>query len=332
MMLLARIAAVASLVLSMHAVANAQPVTIKLSWVVPVTNWGSIVLEKKDLMQNNGKTYKLEVTHFRGTSEALQGLASGDLNIADISTTGFAVAYENGVKDVSIIAGELQDGIPEYYSTEFLVRNSSNIRTIPDLKGKTIAVSARGSANYMLLIAMLRKNNIDERKDVNIVEAAAPTMGAMLKSGKVDLIAVTRPFSAQPEVRDGTSVLFTAADAVGECQSIVWVAKKTFIEKNRAALIDFLADMRRVAHWFSDPANHAEVVKIAAKVTKMPETAWQEWLFTKADFYRDPNMMPNVAAMQANLELMKKLEIIKQPINLSDAMDLSLVEAAMKRE
>ncbi|WP_439410343.1 hypothetical protein [Bradyrhizobium sp. DASA03030] len=64
----------------------------------------------------------------------------------------------------------------------------------------------------------------------------------------------------------------------------------------------------------------------------MPETAWQEWLFTKADFYRDPNMMPNVAAMQANLELMKKLEIIKQPINLSDAMDLSLVEAAMKRE
>ena len=32
-----------------------------MSWVAPVSNWASIVLEKKDLAKHLGKSYTLEV-------------------------------------------------------------------------------------------------------------------------------------------------------------------------------------------------------------------------------------------------------------------------------
>lgn len=330
MKIFSRIVAVAGLSLAMHVPAFAEPVTIKLSWVVPVTSWGSIVMEKKDLMRNLGKTYNLEVARFRGTSEALQGLASGDLNIADISAGGFAAAYDNGVTDISIIADELQDGVNGHYSTEFLVREDSGIHTIADIKRKTIAVSAIGSANDLMLRAMLHKSNIDEN-DVTIVEAAPATMGEMLKSGKADVVAGIRPFSAQKELRDGNRVLFTGVDSMGETDLIIWVAKKSFVEENRAALVDFMADMQRVAYWYSDPANRTEVERIAASVTKLPVDFWKGWVFTKQDYYRNPDMMPNTAALQSNFDLMQQLGVSKNPINVSDVTDLSIVEEASKR-
>lgn len=330
MKLLSKIALMVGLTTMLHMPAAAEPVTIKLSWVVPVTSWGSIVLEKKDLMRNLGKTYNLEVARFRGTSEALQGLASGDLDIADISTGGLATAYDNGVTDVSIIADELQDGVNGYYSTEFLVRADSDIRSVADLKGKIIAVSAVGSANDLMLRAMLHKNKISD-KDVTIIEAAPATMGEMLKSGKAHAISAIRPFSAQAAFREGNRVLFTGKDGMGESDLIVWVAKKSFVKENRAALVDFMADMQRVAYWFSDPANHAEVEKIAASATKLPVEFWKGWVFTKQDYYRNPDMMPNAAALQANFDLMQQLGFTKSAIKVSDVLDPTIVEEASKR-
>ena len=37
-----------------------------MSWVAPVANWASIVLEKKDLAKHPGKSYTLELVRYRG--------------------------------------------------------------------------------------------------------------------------------------------------------------------------------------------------------------------------------------------------------------------------
>ena len=50
---------------------SAEPVKIRMSWVAPVANWASIVLEKKDLAKHLGKSYTLE-------SSSLSGHAAND--------------------------------------------------------------------------------------------------------------------------------------------------------------------------------------------------------------------------------------------------------------
>ena len=43
---------------------SAEPVKIRMSWVAPLANWASVVLEKKDLMKHLGKSYTLETVRF----------------------------------------------------------------------------------------------------------------------------------------------------------------------------------------------------------------------------------------------------------------------------
>src|SRR5690606_18291234 len=122
----------------------------------------------KDLMQNLGKSYMLEPVRFQGTPPMITALASGDLEIADLAYSSLALAIENaGLKDLKVIADEFQDGIPGYYSDEYFVRKDSGIDSVKDLKGKVIATNAAGSAVDIAMRAMLRKNGLDDRKDVN---------------------------------------------------------------------------------------------------------------------------------------------------------------------
>ena len=74
------------------------------------------------------------------------------------------------------------------------------------------------------------------------------------------------------------------------------------LQKNRAAIIDFLEDHIREVRWFMDPANHAEAVNFLAEFTKQPAARFDSWAFKKeVDFYHDPAGRPDVAALQANI-------------------------------
>jgi NitT/TauT family transport system substrate-binding protein len=310
----------------------AEPVKIRIAWVVPVANWASILLDKKDLMHNLGKTYSVELVRFQGTPPMITAIASGDLEIANFAYSSFALAIENaGLKDLKIISDEFQDGIPGYYSDEYFVRNDSGIKSVKDLKGKVLATNAAGSAVDIAMRAMLRKNGLDDKKDVNIVEAPFPNMKAMLLEKKVDLIPGVLPFSMNPELRKDAHALFTQADAIGETQMIVWAAREGFLKKNRAAMVDFMADTLRVIRWYLEPKNHAEAVNIAATLTKTPPQVWDSWLFTKKDYYRNTDMLPNLKALQANMELQKQLGFLKSDIDVNKYADLSIVKDAAKK-
>ena len=64
-------------------------------------------------------------------------------------------------------------------------------------------------------------------------------------------------------------------------------ARQSFIDKNRAALVDFMEDSLRIVRWYLDPANHKEVMEICARITKRPAEQF-DWVFTNKDNYRDP--------------------------------------------
>jgi sulfonate transport system substrate-binding protein len=51
----------------------AEAVKIRLSYVVPIANWASMLVEKKDLARNLGKSYQLEITRFAGTPPMITG-------------------------------------------------------------------------------------------------------------------------------------------------------------------------------------------------------------------------------------------------------------------
>jgi len=311
--------------------AGAEPLKIRMSWVAPVTNWASIWLEKKDLAKHFGQSYLVEPTQFQGTPPMVTALATNQIEISNLAYSTLGIAIENaGLNDLRIVADEFQDGVAGYYSQEYMVLKDSTIHKVEDLKGKVIASNAAGSAIDIAMRAMLRKHGLEANRDYTMVEAPFPAMRAMLAEHKVDLIPAVLPFSYDPQLRDIARDLFVQKDAIGVTDMIVWTMRKPFIDKNRPVLVDFFEDTLRITRWYLDPTNHDAVLQIAARLTKRPPQSF-DWLFTKRDTYRDPDMLPNHDALQKNVDLTHELGFVKSSFNVKAYSDLSMVEDAAKR-
>jgi NitT/TauT family transport system substrate-binding protein len=316
--------------------AAAQPVKIRVAYVVPVANWASILFEKPGLARHQGKSYTFEAVRFQGTPQMITALANNELEIADLAFASLAIAVENaGMDDLRVIADEFQDGVDGYYSDEFFVLKDGPVQRIQDLKGRVVATNVAGSAVDIIMRAALRKNGLDDRKDVTTIETAFPNMKPTLLSKKADAIPGVIPFAFDPELRAAARVLFTQKEIVGRTQMILWAARSGFLQKNRAAMVDFMEDAIRAARWYVNPDNHAEAVEIAARVSKRPAAAFDKWLFRKAgqegDYYRDPSMQPDLNALQANIDLQHELGLVKATIDVRKHADLTVVQQAARR-
>jgi len=311
--------------------AQAEPLKIRGSWVAPVSNWASIWLEKKDLAVHYGKSYVFEGVRYAGTPPMITAMANNELEIGDLAYSTLPIAIQNaGMDDIRVIADEFQDGAPGYRADDFQVLADGPIQKVEDLKGKVIATNAAGSGVDVATRAMLRKHGLEANRDYTIVEAPFPGMRAMLAEKKVDIIPTVLPFALDPELKKIARPLFSITDAIGVTQFAMWAMRKPFIDQHRAELIDFLEDTMRIERWYLDPANHDAVAQIAATMTKQPPERFG-WLFTKADYFRDPNMRPNLDALQQSVGMMKDLGMIKATFDVKAHSDLSLIEEAAKR-
>lgn len=318
--------------LSVTASRAEEPVNLRLGWAVVPGQLTAVLFTKKEILKHYGQSYTVETIRFRGSAPQITALASGELDIAALAYSSFGLAIQNARMDDLRVVGDLyQDGIDDYYSSEYVVRADSPIRKIEDLKGKTIATNGIGGAVDMAMRKMLRDHGLEDRRDYQTVEVQFPNMMATLEEKKVDLASLVTPFSLLARQSGKVRTLFTIKDAMGETQTTLMAARAPFIAKNRAALVDFFEDVQRATHWFVDPKNRAEVVTILADFTKEPPSAFADWLFTKDDYFRDLDARPNLKALQNNLDAQKSLGFLKVSIDVNKYADLSLVDEAAKR-
>jgi ABC-type nitrate/sulfonate/bicarbonate transport system substrate-binding protein len=327
------LAAAAALVLFGAIRAEAgEPYHLRIGWVVVPSDLAPLMFLKPGLAPHAGKTYIPELTHFAGTSTIMTALASGQLDVAPLAYSTFALGVENaGMDDLRVIADSFQDGVPGYHTNNFVVRDDSPIHTVDDLKGKVLASNETGSAIDMALRAMLAEHHLEDKRDLTIIEVPFPAQKAMLKEGKVDLITAVAPFGFDPELRAFSRTLFTQEQAVGRTQMILRVARAGFLKEHRAVIVDFLEDYLHTLRYLTDPAHHDEAVALITEATKQKPSLYAGWVFTKQDYYRDPRALPDLEALQANVDLQHKLGFLRSDLDVKKYADLSLAEDAAKR-
>ncbi len=311
--------------------ARAQPLVIRNSYVVPVSDWEPLLVEKKDLAKHWGKSYVMEAVRYQGTPPMITALANGELEIANLAYSTLGIATQNaGISDLRVISDGFRDGVPGYFSNQFFVRKDSGIKTIADLKGKVLATNVVGAGVDIAMKAGLKKHGLIDKRDFTVIEAPFPTMPAMLNDKKADLVTAVMPFALNPMLNQIGVPLYDQTEGMGTTQFTAWTARKSWIDKNRAALVDYMEDMIRIVRWYLDPKNHDEATKIASNLLKVPPER-AAWIFTKQDYYRDPDMMPDLVALQRNVDTTLELGFIKSRLDVKQHSDLGLIEEAAKR-
>ena len=326
------LAAAAAVLISGHAAWSADLPMMRLGWVVAPGSVAALLMMKPDLSTHRGVTYNFEPMHFASTAVELAPLAGGDVEIVDVSYAALGAAIENAhLDDLRIIADEVQDGIEGHENgSGFLVLKDGPIQSFDDLKGKVVAVLTIGSATDMQARIMLRRHGLEPNRDYSIIEAPFANMKSILFEAKAAMVAIAPPFAFDPELRAKSRMFFSETEATGPVQLLALAARKGFLDKNHAVMVDFMEDEIRTVRWFIDPQNHDAALQLAAALSKQPVDQLQR-LFTKEDNYRDPNAEPNLEALQHTLDLQHEMGIQKTAIDIKNYADLSIIHEAAAR-
>jgi NitT/TauT family transport system substrate-binding protein len=122
------------------------------------------------------------------TAAVEKALASGEVDVVTHFCGPLAVQVDNG-EPIVILSG-LHPGCVELVGTE-------EIRSIRDLKGKTIAVTDLGGGRHAFLAVMAAHVGIDPRKDINIVAHPAGEAMRLLAEKKIDGFLAAPPDSQE---------------------------------------------------------------------------------------------------------------------------------------
>jgi len=324
--------AVAMAAFLVAATAQADPVKIRIGWVATPASLVPFLFAHDGVAKHNGISYTLEAIHFQGSPLQITAIQSGDLDIAALGFSSFGFAVENaGLTDLRIIADETEWGVPGRGDALFAVAKDSSIQKVEDLKGKVLVTNGIGGGLDMIMKSMMLKHGMIDKRDFSVIEVAFPNMKSVLLTQKADLVPFVLPWSQDPEFRDGSRVLFSTADAMGRVALSFWTARQGFLDKNHAVMLDFLEDYVRAIHWYHDPANHEEAVKIVADFMKLPPATIGAWVFTKNDYFRDQNGIAPIDAVTSNIHAQNQLGLIKADLDASQYDGLSLIKEAATR-
>jgi len=216
------LAAITSLVGSAAAQqAWAQQVpTIRVGWTIPAEESKYWMMRRPEQFPELGKSYKVEWVQFQGTAPMVQAMAAGAL---DCSTQGVLSLAQGAIQanlETYIVAQHVGER-PGSFSVYWAVKDDSPIKTIADLKGKSVGTNVFGSGILGPMFMLLKRNGLDPEKDIKLVETGFPASEDAIRSGRVDVGVLNQPFAARAEAKGGLRKLFAISDALKEVVHIM---------------------------------------------------------------------------------------------------------------
>lgn len=284
----------------MTATAASAQQTIRVGWTIPAEESKYWMMRRPEKFPDLGKTYKIEWTQFQGTSPMTQALAAGALDCATQGVLSLANGAVNGGLKAYIVAQHVYEK-PGGFSVYWAVKDDSPIKTVADLKGKTIGISVLGGGTYGPFAMILKKNGIDPEKDIKLVEVGFAVSEDALRQGRVDAVNMNQPFAARAEAKGGMHKLFALSEAMPNIVHILEACRADFVDKNPDLVKAYVADITRGMKMAL--ADRDETVKVVSEVIKAPPAVLETYLLKNNDFGRDPGAAPNFEAIQAMLDI-----------------------------
>lgn len=199
----------------------AKDSTVKLG-VQPWLGYGPWwIAEKKGFFKKHN--IDIKVINFTWDSDMAAAVASGNVHVI-AAATNFLIAVRN--QNIDLQGFLVLDAA---YEADAILSPSS-IKSISDLRGKSIAFEA-GSTSDLLVNYALKENGMTV-KDIKPVQMAAADAGLALIAGRVDIAVTYEPYiSAALKQGKGFHVLYTAAERPGLISDLA-LAERQYIEKN----------------------------------------------------------------------------------------------------
>jgi ABC-type nitrate/sulfonate/bicarbonate transport system substrate-binding protein len=265
-------------------------------------NWPLWVAQEKGFFADNG--LEVKITPTPGSVFQIQNLMAGKFDLA-FSNYDNVVAYVEGQGEAPLPEPpDLFTFMAVQYGAVRLVANP-DIKTIADLKGKSVAVDAATTGYAFVLYKMLQQAGVQEGEyTVDKVGSTSQRAEALMQN-KTSATILTTPLEILPESK-GYRRLANATEAVGPYQAVSGVARRSWAKEHKAELIAFIKAYARSLDWIAQLAHRAEAIaiyrkQIPAATEAAAMKAWEVLVESGEGFAKRAKLDP--AAMATVLKL-----------------------------
>jgi ABC-type nitrate/sulfonate/bicarbonate transport system substrate-binding protein len=197
-----------------------------------------------------------------GSEEVRRWLASGELDLADYGVDNAIAMVENAGVDVILVAAT------DYTPTEMVVQ--PEIKSIAELRGKTVLVDAPNTQNALALKKILSTAGLNPGTDYQMKEAGGTgaRVAAMAKQKEYAATMASGQTAAQARQHGLVSIASTS-NIVGPVLRYGIFTRRQWAKENSDPLVRYIA-AHIVAHrWIVNPENKNTVIDMIAQQRKL---------------------------------------------------------------
>jgi len=206
--------------------------------------------------------------------------------------------------------------------SEIVVGKNSSIKTLKDLKGKTLALPSLFSNQNFVIHKLMEDAGMND-KDITFVILPPPDMPTSLASGAIDAYFVGEPFCAKAELDGYGRVLYFARDIWPNFISCALVVHEDLIKNNPDVVRDLVRGIAQSGLWAE--THRAEAAKLVAPYYRQNVKVLNYVLTSKPERVQYVNLTPSDADLQQIEDMGLKLGYLKKKIPMSELIDRSFV-------
>lgn len=308
--------------------------------VAPLTEYDNLFFRseylKKNVMPNVGDKYESKWTQIQGTPLIANALGAKEQDIGVLAFSSMANAMEKNAipEGFSVIAGCVWGGwtkSPPRYSNHYSALKGSEIKSIEDLKGKSLAINAKGAAVDVIARIALKNKGIDPKNDISIQEVGFGAIPSALREKRVDCGVLLQPFHYQMAQKDEIQTVFESEAAVPNYQYLVYVARDGFLKNDSDSVKMWLEDYWETLKWWSSPSNRDKMLDIATNIMDMDHKMADAILQTKRDYYHgEKSLAPDLKGLKTPIKEMVNLGFLNKMPDVEGHVDPSYLPKGAK--
>lgn len=238
-----------------------EKIDINIGSLKGPTTMGMVKLMEDSEKGETDNNYKVTMT---GTAdEIVASMVKGELDVAAVPCNLASVLYNK-------MEGQVKVAAINTLGVLYVVENGNEIKSIEDLKGKTLYSTGKGTTPEYILNYILAENEIDAEKDLAVeYKSEATEVAALLAENPNAVAMLPQPFVTTAQAKNDK--LRVALDMTEEWNKVqgdkgsalvtgVVIARKEFIEKNQQAFDNYLKDYKASTEYVNSNVKETAVL------------------------------------------------------------------------
>jgi NitT/TauT family transport system substrate-binding protein len=287
------------------------PVTCQLT--CPVTDYIS-------KFSDNGEIFIPRL--FQGFPEIKEALISNKVQAAFIVAPLAIALKAQGVPIKVVYLGHR-------YGSALVVQKDGPVKTVADLRGRTVAIPSRFSDERLMLFRAMKLSGL-KPGDVKMLEMAPPDVAGALRAKAIDGYVMGEPFPSQAEMGGYGRVLFQAKEYWPDYMSCILVVRQDLIDQRPEAVQALVDGIARSGLWLDKGKPQREdAADFVGRFYYNQKPALLRWALTKPlDRVVYSQLAPRKADFDLVRDLMIETGVLKKKIEFSEYTDTRFSDKA----